>query len=198
MRISRSAEKEPFLLALELSRAVHREVDIIDLRSAKGLVFYEAMMTPDTTYIPLVRALRQAFGDKLRAAVLFGSRARGEATDDSDHDVFLVIEDLPQEPVKRLKTVRMPLLSVDLNVSTVAKTPAELEADPTPLILDICTDGVCLHGADYFEPLRARALRAIKQSGLIRERIGDGFFWHFPDYRHRNWELTWDGYREVA
>jgi predicted nucleotidyltransferase len=40
------------------------------------------------------RLVRSRFGDRVREIVLFGSRARGEAYEDSDHDVLAVIDDL--------------------------------------------------------------------------------------------------------
>lgn len=53
------------------------------------------MMT--TEYTTLLQALTAAFGSRLKTIVLFGSRARGEAVPDSDHDIFVVAEDLPSE-----------------------------------------------------------------------------------------------------
>ena len=42
----------------------------------------------------LKRGLEEIYGDRLHAVVLFGSQARGEATDDSDVDVAVVLDDL--------------------------------------------------------------------------------------------------------
>jgi predicted nucleotidyltransferase len=39
------------------------------------------------------QALRQHFGERLREACLFGSQARGDAGEDSDVDVLVVIDD---------------------------------------------------------------------------------------------------------
>jgi predicted nucleotidyltransferase len=41
----------------------------------------------------LKRGLQEIYGDRLRAVVLFGSQARGEATEDSDVDVAVVLDD---------------------------------------------------------------------------------------------------------
>jgi len=41
----------------------------------------------------LKRGLQAIYGDRLRAVVLFGSQARGEATEDSDVDVAVVLDD---------------------------------------------------------------------------------------------------------
>jgi predicted nucleotidyltransferase len=42
-------------------------------------------------------ALRERFGERLCEVVLFGSRARGDAHEDSDVDVLVVIEGLSDE-----------------------------------------------------------------------------------------------------
>jgi predicted nucleotidyltransferase len=41
---------------------------------------------------PVRAALEERFGDRLRRLVLFGSSARGEATEDSDIDLMVVLE----------------------------------------------------------------------------------------------------------
>jgi len=152
------------------------------------------------SYEILLQALSSAFGARLKAVVLFGSRARGEASPDSDHDLFAVIAGIPPDPLVRAREVRGALRSClpDLPgaVSLHARTPEEFEADLTPLYLEICADGVCLSGSGYFEPLRRKALAALAASGMRRVRIGRDLSWMFPDGRARNWEMTWEGYRE--
>ncbi len=41
-------------------------------------------------------ALRERFGDRLRELVLFGSQARGEATEESDVDLLVIVEGLTE------------------------------------------------------------------------------------------------------
>ena len=43
------------------------------------------------------RALRELYGNRLRAAVLFGSRARGDHEEDSDLDVAVFVRDYRYE-----------------------------------------------------------------------------------------------------
>ena len=51
-----------------------------------------------TTVDPILQqfraALTELYGDRIERVVLFGSRARGDATPDSDTDVALFLEDL--------------------------------------------------------------------------------------------------------
>ena len=154
----------------------------------------------DADYEILLRALKDRFGPRLKAAVLFGSRARDEATPDSDHDIFIVVEDLAADPLGRARQARGALAPylADLPgaINLHAKTPSEFEADLTPLSLDIVVDGICLFGAEYFEPLRLKGLAALASSGMERKHIGRSLFWMLPGTGARNWELTWEGYRE--
>jgi len=162
--------------------------------------FLNRLMTSE--YAVLLKALTAAFGSRLKAVVLFGSRARGEAVPDSDHDIFMVAEDLPDDPLARTKQVHGTLLPclADLPgaMNLHAKTPPEFEADLTPLYLDICVDGICLYGEGYFEPLRSKGLAALRSSRMKRTRVGGSLFWMLPGGGPRNWELTWKGYRERA
>ena len=41
---------------------------------------------------PFVARVEARYGDRLRAVLLYGSRARGEAREDSDYDVALLLE----------------------------------------------------------------------------------------------------------
>jgi len=154
-------------------------------------------------YKEIVAALCERFSDRLKAAVLFGSAARGEARRGSDHDLLVLIDGLPRDPVQRQRIVRepiLPLLPDDVPgvVNFVAKTPGEMEANLTPLLLDVCVDGLCLYGDTYFQPYRNRALAALRDSGIQRRKVGGTWMWIFPQLPSGSWELSWEGYRERA
>jgi len=59
----------------------------------------------------LKRGLQEIYGDRLRAVVLFGSQARGEATADSDVDVAVVLDDFANaiDEVHRMDGAFWPL-----------------------------------------------------------------------------------------
>jgi hypothetical protein len=151
-------------------------------------------------YRPLVDALCTHFGDRLRSVVLFGSQARGEASPGSDHDVFVVANDLPRDPLARareLGRLLLPILSaLPGPISFIARTPEELMANLSPLTIDVCADGVCLYGDAFFEPLRQKALAALEAAGLSRRRVGGTLMWVFSHARTSDWTLDWDGFHD--
>lgn len=151
-------------------------------------------------YAPVVTELRQTFGTRLKTVVLFGSQARGDATTESDHDLFVVVQDLPIEPIARqrlLRGVLLPILhALSGSVAFIGRTPEEFAATVTPLLLDICTDGICLFGSNFFEPYRRKVLATVRRAGLEREELGEDRVWMFREQPARNWELSWEGFRE--
>ncbi|MDO4322103.1 MAG: nucleotidyltransferase domain-containing protein [Lachnospiraceae bacterium] len=62
----------------------------------------------------LVDMLEQVYGDKLKAVILYGSVARGEATSESDVDIMLLIDGDNQE--LRLFEDKLSDISTDLSI----------------------------------------------------------------------------------
>lgn len=153
-------------------------------------------------YRSTVDALLERFGARLKTVVLFGSQARMETHSASDHDIFVMIDNLPAEPVARQRIVRGALLPVlgELPgaISLIARTPEEVAANLTPLLLDICVDGICLWGSSVFEPYRTKALAALNRSPLRRQRLRGTLMWVSPHTPPRNWQLNWEGYVEYT
>lgn len=160
------------------------------------------MMTMNeyTGYGVLVQALLERFGERVQMIVLFGSRSRGEAHPDSDHDIFVVIEDLPRDPLARQREVMAPLLPqlprLPERLSVIAKTPEELQGHLSPLMVDVCVDGIGLYGQSYFEGLRTKVVQALAAAGLQRRRLAGSWMWMFPSLPQVEWAVTWEGYRE--
>lgn len=151
-------------------------------------------------YHLVLQALQDRFAGRLKTVVLFGSQARGEARPDSDHDLYVVIEGLPREPLARRRAVQGVLLPVLArlpgSISLAAKTPEEMAANLTPMLLDVCVDGLCLYGPAYFEPYRQKALAALRQSNLLCRLMGGALMWVFDQLPPAAWELSWEGYFE--
>ena len=74
----------------------------------------------------LVTALQEGLGEHLVAVVLYGSRARGQAREASDWDLFIIATDLPTRPWERhLLLKRFLPVAYRGAVSLLAKTPQE-------------------------------------------------------------------------
>lgn len=141
-----------------------------------------------------VGALRSSLGDRLVAVVLFGSRARGEAAAESDWDLLVIAEGLPEHPLHRHALLK-PLLPADLRgeVSLLAKTPAEFEGNLPALYLDIALDGRILYDPCGYAADRVGALRRIiDRAGLYRERTPAGDIWQWRNPPRGAWSLEWE------
>ena len=144
----------------------------------------------------LARAVADHYGRKLVALALFGSVARATARPDSDIDLFIVADDLPDGRVARAadfsaveramapwtEAARRSGLSPVF--SPVFKTRPEL-AEGTPLLLDMVDDANML--LDESGCLR-RAIETTRQRlaalGARRIWLGDAWVWDLkPDYR---------------
>jgi predicted nucleotidyltransferase len=115
-----------------------------------------------TEYSKTINLLLSKFGEDLKPVVLFGSRARGDFSKDSDHDLLLISDNLPRGPIDRFRVVRTVLMESDLRIKTVQVAASEFTKDLSPLALDVCQDGICLHGNAFFEPLRMQAMAAVR------------------------------------
>ncbi len=92
------------------------------------------------------RALDAMYGARLERAVLYGSRARGDARPDSDYDVAVFLRDMPD---RWAELDRLADLSTDILYDAgelVHAMPYRAGAynERTPLMLEIRTDGIDL------------------------------------------------------
>jgi uncharacterized protein len=104
------------------------------------------MATTDPILIKYRAALTEMYGDRIERVVLFGSRARGDAKEDSDYDVALFLKNLED------KWAEIGPLA-DLQVAILDDTGADVHTMPfragrwrdrTPLMYEIRKDGVDL------------------------------------------------------
>ena len=105
-----------------------------------------ATITDDPTLRRLRRALDALYGDRIERVVLFGSRARGDAGEDSDYDLAVFLHDLTDRwhELDRLADLRVDFLE-DIGVFIDAKPyPAGAYCDRTILMREIRREGVDL------------------------------------------------------
>jgi len=63
----------------------------------------------DPVAVEFAREVRERLGPRVRKVVLFGSRARGDAREDSDYDDVVVVD-------RRSPEVRETLLAIEVNL----------------------------------------------------------------------------------
>jgi predicted nucleotidyltransferase len=106
----------------------------------------DSRMSNDPVLSRFRAALVDAYGDRLERAVLFGSRARGDARDDSDYDIAIFI----REPDRWFKeVVRLADLGTDVLMETgavISAKPFRAGAynGPSPLMGEIRREGIDL------------------------------------------------------
>ena len=91
-------------------------------------------------------ALDQLYGDRIERVVLFGSRARGDSTPDSDYDIALFLKDLSDrwQEVRRLVDIEHAIRDeTDADIHTMP-FPAGSWRERTPIMHEIRKDGLDL------------------------------------------------------
>ena len=88
-------------------------------------------------------ALETMYGDNIDRIVLFGSRARGDARDDSDYDVAVFLKELPDRwaEMGRLADLRVELIDETGFFFDLLPFPADAYEGRTPLMWDIRGQG---------------------------------------------------------
>jgi len=103
-------------------------------------------ITDDPVLKRLRVALDDLYGERIERVVLFGSRARGDAGEDSDYDVAVFLRDLTNRwhELDRLADLRADFLE-DADVFIDAKPyPAGAYRDRTTLMREIRREGIDL------------------------------------------------------
>lgn len=96
------------------------------------------------------RALRVRFGDRIRELVLFGSRARGDAHEDSDVDVLVVVDGLSDWEKREVSDIAYDVNASSehwIGISPLACSTAEVREHRLRgrrIWHDIAAEGLCL------------------------------------------------------
>jgi uncharacterized protein len=99
---------------------------------------------------PILRRFREAldrlYGDRIERIVLFGSRARGDARDDSDYDVAVFLKDLGDRwrEVHQIVPIVTDFLYRDEVFIHAMPYRAGSHRERTPLMHELRRDGVDL------------------------------------------------------
>jgi predicted nucleotidyltransferase len=134
-----------------------------------------------------INDLEGALGDELLGLMLFGSWARGEAKEDSDIDVLVVLRSLKgmkaRSAVYRAvaRRVGRAVTLIDVRADELFKEELEL----TPLLLNALVDGVVIYDrTGKLGELASKARRLVEAAGLVRYGTPDGKYgWKRRDER---------------
>jgi len=105
------------------------------------------MKTLETPLEQLKRKAQEIYGPRFRRMILYGSYARGEAREDSDIDVLLVLKNVsdPLTERERLSEVLWQLaLEHTLVLSVLPVDEQAFETRQTPLFLNVKREGVTI------------------------------------------------------
>ena len=144
----------------------------------------------------VVAACRRHYGSRLAAVAVFGSIGRGTARPDSDIDLLVVADDLPDGRVARatdftaVEAAVAPAVAearragLGAWLSPVLKTPAEIERG-SPLLLDMVDDARILYDREQFLEQALAGLRdRLIRLGARRIWRGSAWIWDLkPDYQ---------------
>ena len=106
------------------------------------------MHTNDTQLSEILKRLEKEFHpDRI---YLFGSRARGQASSESDYDLLLVIKDSPLSKIERMQKAQEALWGIWGSADIVVFTQAEfdqLKEEPSSLVSTVLREGQLLNAA---------------------------------------------------
>jgi predicted nucleotidyltransferase len=105
-----------------------------------------AQLLDDPVLARFRRALDDTFGDRIERVMLFGSRARGKARDDSDYDIAVFLRDFTDRwpEVDRLVEIETDLLYETGALVHAMPFRAEAWQERSPLMAAVRREGVDL------------------------------------------------------
>jgi len=91
-------------------------------------------------------ALQEAFGDRLRGVILYGSEARGTAEPDSDVDLLVLLSDRPtwEDATRSIRAVRPIFYETWRPIHCFEVNEAEYEGQEWPLYRVVKEEGIRL------------------------------------------------------
>ncbi len=138
----------------------------------------------------MITALRRKLGEDLVSVVLFGSFARGDASRESDIDLLIVGDNLPQSRFDRIRlfdeverSIEKELKKIEeeygvtISFSPIIKSVEEARRF-TPLYLDLVEDAVILYDKNNFmENILEKLRRRLRELGAVRVWRGRRWYW---------------------
>ena len=100
----------------------------------------------DPVLLRLRQALEAEYGPRLERAVLFGSRARGDAGPESDYDVAVFLTDIPNRwnELGRLASINLRIFDETGALVDLIPRLAGTAEQPTAFLREVERDGIPL------------------------------------------------------
>ncbi len=144
----------------------------------------------------LLKESKSFYGDNLVSFIVFGSVARETFRFNSDIDILIIAENLPDGRMKRVKQFLAveektePFLEslekqgIHTYISPVFKTPDEVKKG-SPLFLDMVEDALILYDKnEFFTQWLKKFKERLKKLGAKRVWRGNMWYWVLkPDYK---------------
>jgi uncharacterized protein len=95
----------------------------------------------------LQQALQSFYGNRLINLILFGSHARQDATDDSDIDILIILQDpiSPGDEILRISAIKTDLnLKYDALISVIPVSEVDYQARSTPFLRNVHREGILI------------------------------------------------------
>lgn len=141
-------------------------------------------------------ACRSHYRERLVSLAVFGSVGRGTPRPDSDVDLLVVADPLPDGRLARVDDFRlveaalaphrlaMRRAGLHTSLSPVLKTPAEIRRG-SPLLFDMTSDARCLYDREtFFAGALGRTRARLEALGARRMWRGNAWVWDLkPDFR---------------
>jgi predicted nucleotidyltransferase len=95
----------------------------------------------------LIDELKKLYGDNLSCVILYGSKARGDAAEDSDIDIMIILKDV-KDKSKELEKVIKLTTEIDFRYETLISVTLQSEEEylkkRSPLLLNVRKEGIVL------------------------------------------------------
>jgi hypothetical protein len=141
-------------------------------------------------------AARRYYGQRLVTFAVFGSVARGTQRPDSDVDLLLICDPLPEGRMRRIEEFRQvedalePVLEslgrqgIPTSLSVILKTPSEVQQGGL-LYLDLTEDARLLYDKEeYFQRFLDGLRDRLRKLGARRIWRGNAWYWDLkPDFK---------------
>jgi len=121
--------------------------------------------------------LKRTLGNRFVGLMLFGSYARGEASEESDVDVLIILHGLKGFKARSkiysilAEHVKKPITLVDVGLEDVSRK--DLEANP--LLINTLYDGIIIYDeTGILKRLKNDVLKLVKKAQLVRYKTPNG------------------------